>query len=173
MTMCSGNALVMSDGAGRTVWRKTGHHYESVGVVEIREDVPGLESVVDIDHLPAPPMPLCLFDEQRKELGRINTEYTRFHALVDWNADGLQEIGSAVPRSLFDGRGRRVCSLAVSAGESPILIKAMDLAGHGMPDLLLTTVRQGTYRVYLYRNPSAGFPSQRRPAGTGLNRTLY
>ena len=48
MTMCSGNALVMSDGAGRTVWRKTGHHYESVDVGEIREDVPGLESVVGV-----------------------------------------------------------------------------------------------------------------------------
>ena len=72
MTMCGGNALVMTDGAGRLVWRATGHHYGSVDVGEIRDDVPGLELVVDVDHLPQPPKPLCLFDERGRELGRID-----------------------------------------------------------------------------------------------------
>ena len=64
MTMCSGNSLVLTDGAGKVVWRQTGHHYESIDVGEIRKDRPGKEIVVDIDHLPKPPKPLCLFDEQ-------------------------------------------------------------------------------------------------------------
>lgn len=173
MTMCGGNALVMTDGAGRMLWRKTGHHYESVDVGEVRGDVPGLELVVDIDHLPAPPMPLCLFDERGTQLGQIDTNDTRHHILVDWNGDGLLEIGSALPRGLFDGRGRRVCTFAVAAGESPMLMADVDLTGHGMRDVVLTTVKDGVYKAYVYRNPTAGLPSKKRPAGTGLNYTLY
>lgn len=173
MTMCGGNALVMTDGAGRMIWRKTGHHYESVDVGEVRGDVPGLELAVDVDHLPAPPMPLCLFDERGNQLGQINTDETRHHILVDWNGDGLLEIGSALPRGLFDGRGRRVCVFAVAAGESPMLMADVDLTGHGMRDVLLTAVKDGVCKAYVYRNPTAGPPSQKRPAGTGLNYTLY
>jgi len=173
MTMCGGNALVMTDGAGRMIWRKTGHHYESVDVGEVRGDVPGLELVVDVDHLPAPPMPLCLFDERGSQLGQIDTDDTRHHILFDWDGDGLLEIGSALPRGLFDGRGRRVCTFAVAAGESPMLMADVDLTGHGMRDVLLTTVKDDVYKAYLYRNPTTGPPSQKRPAGTGLNYTLY
>ena len=173
MTMCGGNALVMTDGSGRLVWRATGRHYESVDVGEIRDDVPGLELVVDVDHLPAPPKPLCLFDERGNPLGRIDTDYTRHHVLVDWNGDGLQEIGSALPRGLFDGHGRRVCSFAIGAGERPTLMADVDLTGLGSRDLLLTTLREGSYKVYLYRADIAAPPSQRLPAGTGRNFTLY
>ena len=173
MTMCGGNALVMTDGAGQLVWRATGHHYESVDVGEIRDDVPGLELVVDIDHLPAPPKPLCLFDQRGNQLGRINTDYTRHHLLVDWNGDGLQEIGSSLPQGLFDGRGRRVCSFAIAKGERPRLMAAVDLSGHGTRDVLLTTIKDGTYKAYLYRNETTSLPSQKRPPGTGLNFTLY
>ncbi|NLX54052.1 MAG: hypothetical protein GXY58_02950 [Planctomycetaceae bacterium] len=173
MTMCGGEALVMTDGLGQLVWRVSGCHYESVDVGEIRDDIPGLELVVDIDHLPAPPMPLCLFSEKGREVGRINTDYTRHHALVDWNGDGLQEIGSAEPRGLFDGYGRRVCSFAVGEGERPMLFDAVDLTGCGMRDVMLTTVGQDTYKVYLYRNEIVGSARRDRPAGTGLNYTLY
>jgi len=173
MKMCGGNALVMTDGGGRLVWRVTGDHYESVDVGEIRDDVPGLELVVDVDHVPAPPKPLCVFDERGNPLGRIDTDYTRHHDLVDFSGDGLQEIGSALPRGLFDGRGRRVSSFAIGEGERPMLMAAVDLAGHGPRDVLLTTIKETAYKVYLYRNESAAPPSGKRPAGTGLNFTLY
>ncbi len=173
MTMCGGNALVMTDGSGKRIWRVTGHHYESVDVGELRDDVPGFELVVDVDHLPAPPKPLCLFDERGNLLGRIDTDETRHHILVDWNGDGLQEIGSALPRGLFDGRGRRVQSLAIAEGERPVLMADVDLAGHGARDVLLTTMKEGVYKAYLYRNDTSAFPRRKRPAGTGLNFTLY
>ena len=173
MTMCGGNALVMTDGAGQLVWRVTGQHYESVDVGEIRDDVPGLELVVDVDHLPAPPKPLCVFDERGNLLGRIDTDYTRHHILVDWDGDGLQEIGSALPQGLFDGRGRRVCSFAIGPGERPLLMADVDLTGHGPRDVLLTTSQADAYKVYLYRRETAAAPSSRRPAGTGPNFTLY
>jgi len=173
MTMCGGNALVMTDGAGRVLWKRTGHHYESIDVGEIRDDIPGLEIVVDVDHLPNPPKPLCLFDEQGNELGRINTDYTRHHMLVDWNGDGRAELGTAVARGLFDGHGRRVATCVVDQGERPQFIEAVDLTGHGPRDVLLTTSRGETHKVYLYRNPTAPKTPAGAPQGTGLNFTLY
>jgi hypothetical protein len=92
---------------------------------------------------------------------------------VDWNGDGLQEIGTALPQGLFDGRGQRVCSFAIGEGERPMLIDTVDLTGGGMRDVMLTTIKQGTYKVYLYRNETSDSTSQSRPAGTGLNFTLY
>ena len=171
LTMCSGNALVLTDGEGRVVWRRTGHHYESVDVGEIRKDRPGLEMVVDIDHLPKPPKPLCLFDEEGTELGRINTDHTRQHTLVDWNGDGLMEIGSALSRGLFDGYGRRVATFAVDEGEKAWLMMAVDLTGHGMRDVLI--VPGDGSRVYLYQNPTAAPGPGGAPMGSGLNFTLY
>lgn len=173
MTMCGGNALVLTDGAGRVVWRRTGHHYESVDVGEIRTDCPGLEIVVDIDHLPEPPKPLCVFDERGTELGRINTDHTRQHTLVDWNGDGLMEIGSSFPRGLFDGHGRRVVTFAIEEGEKPWLIMAVDLTGHGMRDVMMVSLRGDAYRVHLYRNPTPATNAAGVPAGTGVNFTLY
>jgi len=173
MTMCGGNALVLTDGAGQVVWRRTGHHYESVDVGEIRKDRPGLEIVVDIDHLPKPPKPLCLFDEQGTELGRINTDYTRHHKLVDWDGDGLMEIGSSMPQGLFDGHGCRVAAFAIDEGDKPWLIMAADLTGHGMRDVLMVSSRDDAYCVYLYKNPTPASAPAKAPAGTGLNFTLY
>jgi hypothetical protein len=173
MTMCGGNALVLTDGAGEVVWRRVGQHYESIDVGEVRKDRPGLEIVVDVDHLPKPPKPLCLFDEQGNELGRIDTDYTRQHTLVDWDGDGLMEIGSSLPRGLFDGHGRRVATFAIDEGEKPWLMMAVDLRGQGMRDVLLVTSQGGAYRVYLYKNPTPATNAAGVPAGSGLNFTLY
>ena len=173
MTMCSGNALVLTNGAGEVVWRQTGHHYESIDVGEIRKDRPGLEIVVDVDHLPKPPKPLCLFDERGTELGRINTDYTRHHKLVDWNGDGLMEIGSALPCGLFDGHGQRTVTFAIHDGERPWQIAAVDLTGHGMRDVMLVAGGGEAGKVYLYKNPTPAPSPAKTPAGTGLNFTLY
>ena len=53
------------------------------------------------------------------------------------------------------------------------LMAAIDLTGHGARDVLLTTIKEGTYKAYLYRNKTTAAPSQERPAGTALNFTLY
>ena len=49
----------------------------------------------------------------------------------------------------------------------------VDLAGHRTRDVLLTTIKEGIYKAYLYRNETAVPPSRARPGGTGLNFTLY
>lgn len=173
MTMCGGNALVLTDGAGQVVWRRTGQHYESIDVGEIRKDCPGLEIVVDVDHLPKPPKPLCLFDEQGTELGRINTDYTRHHKLVDWDGDGLMEMGSALPSGLFDGHGRPVVTFAIESERRPWQIAAVDLTGRGMRDVMLIAGQGATDKVYLFKNPTHATNAAGEPAGTGTNFTLY
>ena len=60
-----------------------------------------------------PEKPLCVFDETGRLLGQIITGYTRHHVLVDWTGDGNKEIGSALPRSLFDGRGERIVTFGI------------------------------------------------------------
>ncbi len=173
MTMCGGNALVLTNGAGEVVWRRVGQHYESIDVGEVRKDRPGLEIVVDVDHLPKPPKPLCLFDEQGTELGRINTDYTRHHKLVDWDGDGLMEMGSALPSGLFDGHGRRVVTFAIDAGKRPWQIATVDLTGQGMRDMMLIAGQGATDRVYLFKNPSPATNATGVPRGTEINFTLY
>ena len=174
LTMCGGNALVMTDGNGKVVWIQKGHHYESVDVGRIRLDVPGVQMVVDIDHVREPRKPLCAFDERGNLLGRIITDYARDHILVDWNGDGRDEIGSAVPRGLFDGHGRRVLTFTTGADERPLLMAAGDMTGDGLDDVLLTTIgKPPVYKVYLYRNEDGKPARKRPPTGTGRNFSLY
>ncbi len=173
MTMCGGNALVMTDGLGLPIWRQTGRHYESIDVGEVRTDLAGLEIAVDVDHLPQPPMPLCLFGEKGEELGRINTDGTRHHKLVDWDGDGQMEMGSALPCGLFDGHGRRVVTFQIDEAQRPWQLAAVDLAGHGMRDVMIVTSLEDHEKVYLYRNPASGSTPTGVPVGTGPNFTLY
>ena len=105
--------------------------------------------------------------------GLDNTDRTRRHELVDWDGDGLMEIGSALPRALFDGHGRRAVTFHIDDGELPWHIAAADLTGHGMHDVLLVTRRGDIDKVYLYRSPALTTTPQAPPAGTGLNFTCY
>ncbi len=174
MTMCGGNALVMTDGHGQLLWKQTGHHYESIDAGKICPDVPGRQLVVDVDHLRVPRKPLCLFDERGALLGQIITDYTRHHNLVDWTGDGRDEIGSAVPRGLFDGRGQRLVTFDVGPDELPLLIAEGDMTGNGAEDVLLTTTAEPSgYKVYLYKNPGGAPARSQPPTGTGLNFSLY
>jgi hypothetical protein len=43
MTMCGGNSLVMTDGKGQVIWRRAGHHYESLDVGELTDRCRGRE----------------------------------------------------------------------------------------------------------------------------------
>ena len=168
MTMCGGNALVMTDGAGGIIWKQTGRHYESVDAGEIRPDVPGKELVVDVDHLRVPEKPLCLFSQDGNLLGRYLTDYTRHHALLDWNADGIQEIGSALTRRLFDGNGNRVVTFAIPQDEEAYDIQGGDFTGDGNDDAFVITLRGEDVFAYIFTRKSPPPISERvTPTGSG------
>ena len=81
----------------------------------------------------------------------------------------------AQSRSIYDGHGRVVATLAMDAnddadGEERLALTG-DFTGDGVPDVLLTT--RAMTQVHIYRNERGKQPSPRAPLGTGLNFTLY
>ena len=175
LTFCGANGIAVVDGLGRTVWERSGHHFESVDVGKTRLDVPGLQLAVDIDHCPSGEGPLWVFDERGNQLGRIMTDYARHHALIDWTGDGTQSILVAQGRGLYDGRGRRIATFAMRERDAPdpaeMLALVGDFTADGVSDVMLTTRDCST--VYIYKNQHGRKPSAGVPLGTGLNFTLY
>jgi hypothetical protein len=175
MTFCGANGLAMLDGHGKPIWEVAGEHFESVDVGRICADVPGLQIAVDIDHGAWGNGPVWVFDETGQVKTKIMTDYARHHALLDWTGDGVAEILIAQPRALFDGRGRRVATLALpsqddESGEERLALTG-DFTGDGVPDVLLTT--RSMTDVYIYKNERGQKPNPPAPLGTELNFTLY
>jgi hypothetical protein len=175
MTLCGANDIAVLDGNGKPIWEAVGEHFESVDVGPIFADLPGLQLAVDIDHGPWGNGPLWVFDEVGQVQTKIMTDYARHHALLDWTGDGVAEILIAQPRALYDGRGRRVATLAMdtkddAAGEERLALTG-DFTGDGVPDVLLTT--RAMTHVYIYKNERGKKPSPPAPLGTDVNFTLY
>jgi hypothetical protein len=175
LTMCGANAIAMLDGHGKPIWEVTGEHFESVDVDRICPGVPGLQLAVDLDHGAWGNGPLWVFDETGRVQTRIMTDYARHHALLDWDGDGVAEILVAQSRALFDGRGRRVATLAMdakddAAGEERLALTG-DFTGDGVPDVLLTT--RAMTHVYIFKNERGRKPNPPAPLGTERNFTLY
>ena len=175
LTCCGANNVAMVDGNGRVLWEVSGHHFESLDVGRIFPDRPGPHIIVDVDHQPYGNSPIWILDNNGKLLGRIVTDYSRHHALVDWAGDGSDEIVVAHNGAVYDHRGKRQATLVLAASlaaerrfEKSVLVG--DMSGDGVPDVTLTTPN----RVYIYRNESV--PHTDAPethAGTEPNFTLY
>jgi hypothetical protein len=171
LTFCGANGIAMIDGNGKTIWERTGSHFESIDIGRVIADRPGPQILVDIDHQPFGKGTLCLFDEYGVLLGRINTDYARHHHLLDWTGDGLDEIFNAHSGAVYDGKGRRIATLtappAANRGERSLLVG--DFTGDGIPDVALVT----TTTLYLFRNENGRKPPTAAGLGTELNLTLY
>ncbi|UCD51917.1 MAG: hypothetical protein JSW27_04625, partial [Phycisphaerales bacterium] len=176
LTLCGANHVALIDGNGALLWEASGHHYESVDVGRVLPHAPGPQIVVDIDHQPYGNSPLCVFDEQGHLLGRITTNYSRHHALLDWNGDSLDEMIVAHTCGLYDHHGVRIATLATPGAERPnvkgtyeksVLIGDMD--GDRIADLTLVTPD----RVYVYRNVKGKRADGAVRLGSERNFTLY
>jgi hypothetical protein len=175
MTFCGANAIAMIDGHGRPVWETVGQHFESVDVGRILTDAQDVQLAVDIDHQPWGNGPVWVLDTQGEVRTRIQTDYARHHALLDWTGDGVDEILIAQPRTLYSGAGQPLAELAMDptddeAGEERLALTG-DFSGDGVPDILLTT--RAMTQVLIYRNEHGRRPDPPAPLGTGLNVTLY
>ncbi|NIA15669.1 MAG: hypothetical protein GWP08_16520, partial [Nitrospiraceae bacterium] len=58
LTCCGANNLAVVDGAGKTIWERSGQHFESITIGDIVPGRPGPHLLVDIDHRPEGEGPL-------------------------------------------------------------------------------------------------------------------
>ena len=176
LTCCGAGNIAMIDGNGKTLWEASGHHYESVDVGRVIPGQAGPQIIVDIDHRPYGQSPMCILDDAGQMLGRLATNYSRHHALLDWDGDGLDEIVVAHSGGLYDHCGARVATFA-TPGAEPANVKGSyeksmfvgDMDGDGVADLTITTPRS----IYIYRNLRGRKTDGPAQLGSGPNFTLY
>jgi hypothetical protein len=176
ITLCGANCIALIDGNGEALWEIAGSHFESVDIGHIIPDQPGPQICVDIDHQPLGKSPIWVLGEQGQYLGRLVTDYSRHHCLLDWTGDGIDEILVGHNGGLYDHQGRRIAtfhtpSAGADAGqpgyEQSLLIG--DMTGDGVRDVLIVT----PYAVYIYKNTRGKKPDPPAPLGTEFNMTLY
>lgn len=175
LTCCGANNIALIDGTGEVIWEVAGHHFESVDVGRLFPDLSGRQIVVDIDHQPLGNSPIWTLDEKNELLGRIITDYSRHHCLLDWTGDGVDEILVAHNGAIYDHHGKRIGILVVPddnqvgqrKGERSMLIG--DMTGDGIRDVMMVT----TQKVYIYMNKKGKKGSEPAKLGIEFNFTLY
>jgi outer membrane protein assembly factor BamB len=168
-TLCSAGCIAMVDGEGKLVWSLTGQHFESIDIGKVCPDVAGRQIVVDIDHCEPGDSPLWLLDETGDLLGRIVTDYSRHHRLVDWHGCGVDSIVLGVAAAMFDGNGRKVARFDIAPTQTGMCERA-DMTGDGSMDLIFSS--NPVTDVCIFRN-ECGKPAAGVALGTGDNVTLY
>lgn len=179
VSCCGANGLAMVDGTGKTLWERSGLHYESIDVGRLRDDVPGPQIVADIDHRPYKECLVFVLSQEGTPLVEFQTEYGRHHRLIDWDGDGLMDVLLANARRVFNGRGDCIALLGPAdayagytglqkAGDPGPLAVVADLDGDQRPEIILHTNKS----IAVYRpDKVARVPGA--PLGTGVNFTLY
>jgi len=173
LTCCGANDIAMIDGAGKTLWEIAGRHFESIDIGRVLPDGRGPQIVVDIDHQPLGKSPLWVLDSFGNLLGKITTDYSRHHCLLDWTGDGVNEILVAHNGAIYSHKGRRIATLVTpghrptAKGERSMLIA--DMTADQIPDVMIAT----TAKVYIYKNTKGKRPKTPAPPGTEFNFTLY
>jgi hypothetical protein len=175
LTCCGANNIALIDGTGGIIWEVAGQHFESVDVGRVFPGLSGQQIVVDIDHQPLGNSPVWTLDEKGRLLGRLVTDYSRHHCLLDWTGDGVDEILVAHNGGIYDHHGRRIGVLAVPdgsrigqrKGERSMLIG--DMNGDRVRDVMMVT----TEKVYVYLNKKGKKDSKTVRPGTEFNFTLY
>lgn len=175
LTCCGANNIAMVDGNGKPVWEVPGAHFESVDVGRVLPGEEGSQVVVDVDHQPEGKSPIWILGGDGAFLGRINGDYSRHHALVDWNGDGYDEVVVAHNGAVYGHAGSRIATLelpgapAPNAREYETSVVPAEMTGDGRCDLILVTPE----RAYVFRNESTAEPRAKMPLGSGMNFTLY
>jgi len=171
LTCCGANNVAMIDGNGKVLWEVAGHHFESIDVGRVVAGEGGRQLVVDIDHQPRGRSPMWVLDEQGRLLGRIVTDYSRHHALVDWTGDGVDEILVGHSGAVYDQQGRRIATLVrpEASGAYECSLLTGDMTGDGVADVMRVTPTV----VHIYKNSRGRKSRAPLPLGTEFNLTLY
>jgi outer membrane protein assembly factor BamB len=176
LTCCGANNIALIDGNGKVLWEISGHHFESIDVGRIIPNHIGEHICVDIDHQPYGRSPVWVLDEEGRHLGRLITDYSRHHCLLDFTGDGIEEIMVAHKGGLYNYQGHRIGTFNTPGEEiyqeKVKYEKSMltgDMTGDGILDVILAT----PYNVYIYKNTKGKKPGKPSRLGTEPNFTLY
>ncbi len=165
LTLCGGNRIVKINGEGNLIWSIEGLHFESIDIGKFCQNRPGKQIIVDVDHCPDGESPLWILDGNGNFLGRIVTNRSRRHLLIDWLGNGTESlvIGSAV--SMFDDRGNKTAIFDTPAHSC----YKGDMTGDHVPDLIF----YGNREVYIFKNEKGKESDDYKVLGSGTNFTLY
>ena len=178
LTCCGANNIALIDGNGKVLWEISGHHFESIDIGQIIPNNKAAQLLVDIDHQPRGKSPLWILDEQGSLLGRIVTDYSRHHHLLDWTGDGINEIMVAHNGFIYNNKGKCIGVFTTPKSTTNDFedkrgyersILTGDMTADGVPDVVLAT----PLAVYIYKNEKGLKPGRPASLGTGLNFTLY
>jgi outer membrane protein assembly factor BamB len=176
LTCCGANNIALIDGNGKVLWEVSGQHFESIDVGRIIPNHAGPHICVDIDHQPYGKSPVWVLDEQGRHLGRLVTDYSRHHCLLDFTGDGIEEILVAHKGGLYNYQGQRIGTFNTPTEqtheETTTYEKSMligDMTGDEVLDVILAT----PYNVYIYKNTKGKKSGKPVRLGTERNFTLY
>ena len=165
LSFCGDNHIAKVNGEGKLIWGINGMHFESIDVGKVCNDVSGNQIIVDIDHSPFGESPVWVLNEKGDLLGRIVTNYSRRHMLVDWFGNGTASIVIGSTATMFDGHGNKV---AIFDTPATSCFKG-DITGDHIPDIIFT----GNREVYIFKNEKGKKSDNYITLGTGVNFTLY
>ena len=165
MTLCGDTCIARFNGDGELNWCLNGFHFESIDVGKIYDDIPGKQIVVDVDHTPHGESPVWVIDENGNFLGRIVTDYSRRHLLIDWFGNGTESIAIGTPACLFDGQGNKT---VIFDTKGTNCFKA-DMTGDSVPDIFFV----GDQDVTIFKNEKGKKSNKYSTLGTDVNFTLY
>jgi hypothetical protein len=172
ITCCGDNCVALLDSKGEVIWKREGHHFESIDIGKVYDNVPGYQIVVDIDHRPFGKSPLWVLSDKGELLGQIITNYSRHHLLVDWYGEGVEEIIIGGAAAMFNGNGEMVARFDMpDFYKRSFMCYKGEMTGDGVPDIIFST--DPAQEIYIFKNPGKKKPAKKSPLGTGVNFTLY
>ena len=163
LNACSDAGMVLWEPTGKVLWRlgppELAFHCQSAFAGELRPRRPGLEVTVDDGWAPPGRSRVALLGGDGHWLGAFTSAYPRFHRLVDWDGDGVQEVLLPADGVICDAEGDVLVRLegALPLGgpgtESPMAHVA-DVWGDGRDEVILFNAEA----IQIFTNPEPADP---------------
>ncbi len=172
ITCCGDSTVALLNRQGKVIWKMEGIHFESIDIGKVFSEVPGKQIVVDIDHEPRGKSPLLILSDKGVLLGRLVTNGSRHHMLVDWSGDGQQNIVIASTAAMFNSKGEMEARFDIpNYTNKGFICSKGDMTGDGVPDIIFST--DPGKEVYIFKNQRPKTENDNLQLGTKANYSLY